>query len=181
MMVKPFKFILSVKSNIWYLKFTHMWYTTLWTNFLCHSQGTHKQIIKIYIYMRGTLESLDKFIESLMSCTQGVSKFALLLASCTQALNKFVALLTSCMPAHDLMQSWSVLLARTVLCYLVYTIHISTGNIQRLIYIVTLYYTYVVWAPKEPSKNLFTEKQPEYTHNWYHSTKFSIPSLYPNI
>ena len=143
-MVKTFKFILSVKSNIWYLKFTHMWYATLWTNFLYHSQGTHEQIIKIYIYMRGTLESLNKFIGSLVSCTQGVSKFALLLVSCTRALNKFVESLASWMPAHDLMQSWSLLLARTVLRYLVYTIHISTENIQRLIYIVTLYYTHVV-------------------------------------
>ena len=96
------------------MTFTCMWHKNFWTNFSCHSRVSHEQIIKIYIYTHVTLESLDKFIRSLASCTQSLNKFDGLLACCTQALNKFVGPLTSCTRAHDLMHSWSALLARTM-------------------------------------------------------------------
>ena len=87
------------------LTFTRLWHTSFWTNFSCHSQITHEQTIKIYIYTCVTLELLSKFIRSLASYKQGLIKFVGLLASCTRALNKFVEPLVSCTQAHDLMHS----------------------------------------------------------------------------
>ena len=58
-----------------------------------------EQIIKIYIYARVTLESL----ESLASCMQGLNKFVGLLVSCIQVVNKFVGPLMNYTQAHDLM------------------------------------------------------------------------------
>ena len=68
-----------------------------------HTSKLHKQIIKLHIYTRVTLEELDKFIGSLMSCTQDVNKFVLLLASCMRAMNKFIEPFASCTRVHDLM------------------------------------------------------------------------------
>ena len=48
---------------------TRVWHVSFWANFLCHSHVTPEKIIKIYIYTHVTLESLDKFIGSLVSCT----------------------------------------------------------------------------------------------------------------
>ena len=113
-LVNPMGYMVQLNLN---LTFTLVWKATFWTDFLCHLRVTRKQIIKIYIYMHVTLESLNKFIGSLTSCTQGVNKFVLLLASCTQALNKFVEPFASCTQVHELMHSWSVLLVRNILRY----------------------------------------------------------------
>ena len=86
------------------LTFTRVWHENFWTNFLCHSRVSCEQIIKIYIYMHVTLESLNKFIGSLMSCLQGLNKFVRLLTNCTWALNKLIGPLVSCIRAYDLMQ-----------------------------------------------------------------------------
>ena len=103
-----------------------MWYATLWTNFSCNSRVTWEQTIKIYIYMRVTLESLDKFIGSLARCTQGVNKFILLLTSYTRALNKFVEPFASCTRVHDLMNLWSLLLVRCLWhCYLMFVLPVA--------------------------------------------------------
>ena len=106
---------------LWYknLTFTCVWYESFWTNFSwCHSLVSRKQIINIYIYTHVTLESLSEFIRSLASCTQGLNKFVKLLLSFMGVLNKFVGPLMNCMRAHDLMHSWSALLARNLLCYM---------------------------------------------------------------
>ena len=59
--------ISTVQLNL-NLTFTHVWHVSFWTNFSCHSRVTHEKIIKMYIYTRVTLESLDKFIRSIASC-----------------------------------------------------------------------------------------------------------------
>ena len=87
-----FSWLATVQLNL-NLTFTCVWHENIWTNFLCHSQVSHDQIIKMYIYTCVTLESLNKFIRSLMNCMQ--------------VLNKFVGPLTSCMQVHDLMHLWS--------------------------------------------------------------------------
>ena len=80
------------------LTFTRVWHTNFWTNFLCHLWVTHEKIIKIYICMRVTLESLNKFIGSLLSCTWSEQIYL----ATRELQNKFVEPLTSCTRAHDL-------------------------------------------------------------------------------
>ena len=108
---------LTVQLNL-NLRFTRVWHESFWTTFSCHLWVSHKQIIKIYIYTRVTLESLSKLTGSLASSTQVLNKFVGLLVSSTQALNEFVVLLVSCMWTHDLMNLWSAPHVRNILHYL---------------------------------------------------------------
>ena len=66
---KQLKAIVQLNLN---LTFTRMWHERFWTKFSCHSHVLHEQIIKIYIYTCVTLELLNKFIRSLVSCKQGL-------------------------------------------------------------------------------------------------------------